>query len=239
MLQIHFHDIEIVWVLLFVLIGLLFNSYFSTTSKPFSRLLDKYPKELAVERRIYLQRIAGMFFLGFVPLIVIHLLLPTTLRDYGVLLLETSATLMWGLIFALVVIPLILFNGKSRSNLAVYPQIRSKNWNFRILFLSCLTWIGYLLCYEFLFRGFLLFACQRAFGTVPAVVINVLIYAIAHIPKGKFETIGAIPLGLVLSILTFTTGTIWFAFLAHVIIALTNEWIALYHNKEMYLKFKF
>jgi len=180
-----------------------------------------------------------MFFFGIVPAILILSLLPTTFRDYGTLLDQPAETLLWGLLFAMLIIPLILLRGKAPSNLAAYPQIRSKKWNMSIVVLSALTWVGYLLCYEFFFRGFLLFACQRALGIIPAIAINVLIYAIAHIPKGKFETIGAIPLGLVLCVLTIKTGSIWFAFLAHVIMALANEWLALYHNKNIELEIKF
>lgn len=237
MVNTYLFEIEI--VLLYVLVGLLFNAYFSASSKAFSRVLKKYSDEKAGRLRVYLQRICGMFFLGFMPVALIYTILPTTLKDYGGLPVETKATLLWALLFAMLIIPLIFIKGKAATNLAVYPQIRTNKWNLNIVVLSGLTWIGYLLCYEFLFRGFLLFACQRAFGAVPAVVINILVYAIAHIPKGKFETIGAIPLGFILCVLTIETESIWFAFLAHVIMALSNEWIALYHNKNMELKIKF
>ena len=239
MIQIHFHEIEIVIVLMYVFIGLFFNFYFSDSAKPYSRLLRNYPDEIAARRRVYLQRITGMVILGVVPIVLIFTLLPVSLSDYGILLVEPTETLSWGLIFAMVVIPLVLFNGKAPSNLAVYPQIRSEKWNLCIIVLSGLTWVGYILCYEFLFRGLLLFASQRAFGTLLAVVINILIYAMVHIPKGKFETIGAIPLGFVLCLVTIKTGSMWFAFIAHATIALSNEWIALYHNKDIELKIKF
>jgi len=233
----HIHETEIVIVLTYVLIGLFFN--FFASSKIFRGLLGRYPDEIAARWRIYLQRIIGMLLFGFVPVVLITILLPTTLHDYGTLLADPAETLLWVLLFASVVIPIILIRGKSASNLAAYPQIRSKKWNFNIIVLSSLTWVGYLACYELFFRGFLLFSSQRAFGTVPAVVINILIYAIAHIPKGKFESIGAIPLGFVLCYITIKTGSIWFAFLAHSIMALTNEWVALYHNRDIELEFKF
>jgi membrane protease YdiL (CAAX protease family) len=173
------------------------------------------------------------------PLVIVLILLQGTLRDYGTVLTDPLETLLWGILFAAIIIPLTLYNAKSPSNLAVYPQIRSKKWTLSTLLLSGLTWAGYLLFYEFLFRGFLLFACLREFGTVPAVAINMLIYSVAHIPKGKLETIGAIPLGLLLCVVTLATGSIWFAFLAHVIMALSNEWISLYHNKDIKLAIKF
>ncbi|RZT95767.1 CAAX prenyl protease-like protein [Ancylomarina subtilis] len=239
MLQTYFDEIEIIVVLLYVVLGISLNSYLLTFAKPFRFLLAKYSGETAARRSVYLQRIMGMFFYGIVPLAIVLMLLHGSLRDYGTVLSEPLTTLLWGILFAAIIIPLTLYNAKSPSNLAVYPQIRSKKWTLSTLLISGLTWAGYLLCYEFFFRGFLLFACLREFGTVPAVAINMLIYSIAHIPKGKLETIGAIPLGLVLCVLTISTESIWFAFLAHVIMALSNEWISLYHNKDTKLEIKF
>ncbi|BAX81573.1 CPBP family intramembrane glutamic endopeptidase [Labilibaculum antarcticum] len=239
MLQTYFDNIEIIVVLLYVVLGISLNSYLLTFAKPFRFLLAKYSGETAAKRSVYLQRFMGMFFYGIVPLVIVLILLQGTLRDYGTVLTDPSETLLWGILFAAIIIPLTLYNAKSPSNLAVYPQIRSKKWTLNTLLLSGLTWAGYLLFYEFLFRGFLLFACLREFGAVPAVAINMMIYSVAHIPKGKLETIGAIPLGLLLCVVTLATGSIWFAFLAHVIMALSNEWISLYHNKDIKLAIKF
>ena len=239
MLHIHFYKIEIVVVLLYVVLGLFLNSYLLTLAKPFRFLQAICSSETAARRSVYLQRIMGMFFYGIVPLVMVLILLQGNLRDYGTVLTDPLETLLWGILFAAIIIPLTLYNAKSPSNLAAYPQIRSKKWTLSTLLSSGLTWVGYLLCYEFLFRGFLLFACQREFGTIPAIVINMLIYSMAHIPKGKLETVGAIPLGFVLCVLTIVTESIWFAFLAHVIMALTNEWISLYHNKDIKLEIKF
>ncbi|MFA9371891.1 MAG: CPBP family intramembrane glutamic endopeptidase [Labilibaculum antarcticum] len=239
MLQTYFDNTEIIVVLLYVVLGISINSYLLTFAKPFRFLLAKYSGETAGKWSVYLQRFMGMFFYGIVPLVIVLILLQGSLRDYGTVLTDPSETLLWGILFAAIIIPLTLYNAKSPSNLAVYPQVRSKKWTLSTLLLSGLTWTGYLLFYEFLFRGFLLFACLREFGTVPAVAINMLIYSVAHIPKGKLETIGAIPLGLLLCVVTIATGSIWFAFLAHVIMALSNEWISLYHSKDIKLEIKF
>jgi membrane protease YdiL (CAAX protease family) len=71
------------------------------------------------------------------------------------------------------------------------------------------------------------------FGVWPAIAINVALYSSTHIPKGLDETIGAIPLGIVLSLLTLLTGTIWIAFFVHLTLALTNSFTALKFNPEM------
>jgi membrane protease YdiL (CAAX protease family) len=88
-----------------------------------------------------------------------------------------------------------------------------------------------------MFRGVLLFACERAMGVELAITINVAIYAFFHIHKGLREAIGAIPLGVVLCLLTLKTGTIWISFFVHVVLSLSNEWFSLkYHPKIRVLR---
>ena len=118
----------------------------------------------------------------------------------------------------------------------MYPQIRKKEWNFQLLLLSAFSWTAYLLAYEFMFRGYLLFISVAYLGVWPAIALNVAIYALVHVPKGYKEAFGAVPFGIVLGIITIQTGTIWVAFVVHVIMALSNEWFSLRANPEMKLK---
>jgi hypothetical protein len=54
------------------------------------------------------------------------------------------------------------------------------------------------------------------------------------IPKGFDETIGAVPLGFLLCLLTLMAGNIWIAFLVHVAMAWTNSLTALKHHPEIH-----
>ena len=69
----------------------------------------------------------------------------------------------------------------------------------------------YMFAYEFMFRGFLLFACLVAMPALFAVAINVALYALAHAPKCPREALGSIPLGVVLCLSAIETGAIWAA----------------------------
>ena len=69
--------------------------------------------------------------------------------------------------------------------------------------LNLLGWAIYLFGYEFLFRGILLFPLAETVGVWPAIAVNIALYSATHIPKGLDETLGAIPLGLVLCWLTW------------------------------------
>ncbi|MFB6341615.1 CPBP family intramembrane glutamic endopeptidase [Saccharicrinis sp. FJH62] len=186
---------------------------------------------------IYLQRLTGVITFGIFPIGIMNYTFSTGLEDYGAALVMPYRSLLWFIILSVIIIPLNFFQARKDANLNVYPQIRIDNWNIGVFTLSAVTWILYLLAYEFFFRGFLLFAAQDAVGPYWAVVINTVLYAMAHIPKGKFETIGAIPLGILLCIITFNTGSFWVAFGMHVVMALSNEWFSLYYHKEMKVTF--
>jgi membrane protease YdiL (CAAX protease family) len=92
----------------------------------------------------------------------------------------------------------------------------------------------YLLGYEAFFRGFLLFGMLE--HQVPvwiAIAINTVFYSLAHIPKGKGEAFGAIPLGFLLCLAAISTGSFWVPFAVHVVMAWSNELFTLQHHRTI------
>jgi membrane protease YdiL (CAAX protease family) len=100
------------------------------------------------------------------------------------------------------------------------------------------SWIAYLLAYEFLFRGFLFFAALPVLGLFFAIVLNTIIYALVHLYKGFKEVIWSVPLGILLCYLTYLTGTIWVAVFTHIILALSGEWFSVWAHPDMYFAHK-
>lgn len=100
------------------------------------------------------------------------------------------------------------------------------------------SWVIYLIGYEFLFRGVLLFPLYEKFGFWPSIVINVSLYSTTHIPKGLTETIGAIPLGFILCILTIQTESVLIAVVVHVLMAWSNSLSAIINNPQFQIKLK-
>ena len=111
--------------------------------------------------------------------------------------------------------------------------MRVKVWTAPILFINGLSWLLFLLGYEFLFRGFVLFASLEIMDPLPAIALNTTLYAFAHFYKGPGETFGTIPAGILLSYLTILTGNIWCAVFLHSFMALSTEWFALKAHPEM------
>jgi membrane protease YdiL (CAAX protease family) len=102
-----------------------------------------------------------------------------------------------------------------------------------MVFWNLFSWAFYLLGYELFFRGILLFPLVAKIGLWPAIAVNIGLYSATHIPKGLNEAVGAIPLSVVLCLLSVSTGTIWIAFLVHVAMAWTNSLASLKFHPEM------
>jgi membrane protease YdiL (CAAX protease family) len=187
-------------------------------------------------RGVVVQRLFGVIFLGILPYLLGVYLMDLAPSSMGIKVRLTAAPPWWSWIILLLIPLLAGKQASSASNLATYPQIRIPRWNLGILLLSAASWLTYLVAYEFLFRGFLLFSTLENTGVVPAVALNCLLYAAAHYYKGWTETLGSIPVGVFLCYLTIVTGSIWPAILVHSAMALSNEWCSLSYHPNMQLK---
>ena len=197
------------------------------------RFFTNHPEEKGWIKYVLFQKLTGVLFLGIIPLIFVLTTTDYSARDLGINLNHLSESLTYISIMGLMILLLNFFAGKNQERLKDYPQMRIANWTTKILAINATGWILYLLAYEILFRGVLLFLCYDIFGFWPAVAINLGLYAATHIPKGAGETFGTIPYGLLLCFITISTGSILVAFATHLIMALSNDLFSIYHNAEM------
>jgi membrane protease YdiL (CAAX protease family) len=134
----------------------------------------------------------------------------------------TSTDTKYTLILVALLVPLGAINARGKEHLMMYPQVRMLQWSTIEYLSNIFSWGIYLLGYEFLFRGILFLGLIPFVGLYPAVILNTILYALVHLYKGKKETLGSIPLGIVLCIITAQTQTIWTAFAVHWIMAVNN-----------------
>ena len=203
------------------------------------KLIDKHGEDLGLARLVINTKIIGGISMGIFPLLTFLLFFPETkLSDLGFGLDSTRlvATGVWILALGLLVFFLIKNNAKKEENLKYYPQIRSKLWTRSIFRWNLFGWAFYLVGYEMLFRGVSLFALVDVIGIWPTIAINIVIYSATHIPKGLKETLGAIPLSIVLCLLCLSTGNIWIAVIVHIVMAWTNTTVAFKNHPEMTFK---
>jgi membrane protease YdiL (CAAX protease family) len=209
--------------------------FISQSSKIKKYYYTKYSFDDASYKHIFFTKIAGFILMGVIPVIICLCFLDSiSLADYGLTIISetTLFSIVWIFGLMIIVVPITYISAKKPKNWVNYPQVRSKIWNKKMLYMEAIGWFLYLFGYEFLFRGVLLIPLINPIGVWPAIAVNIALYSATHIPKGLDETVGAIPLGLVLCILTLMSGTIWIAFFVHVAMAWTNTFTALKYNPE-------
>jgi len=224
---------EAIWAIILVTLGFIIFWFTGKSAYLLRKQVELYGPERGQARHIFIKRIVGMLFFGLIPAIFLFSNFDRTWADYGVALKFSPVVWYWTLGLSAVLIFMTSRSTRTPDNLEQYPEIRTTFWSRRLLIWSALSWMGYLVAYELMFRGFLLFSCARAFGAWPAIVINTAIYALVHVPKSAKEGIGAIPLGLLLCLITLETQTIWVALLVHWVLSLANEWFSLKYQPIM------
>jgi membrane protease YdiL (CAAX protease family) len=231
-------DLLIILPLMSTLLGFILFWFTSKSENLKKWFYKKNEPDIASIKHITFNRIIGFFTMGVLSTVICFVFIPEyTFRDYGLVIIPetTLYSIGWSLALSILAIPLTYKSARKPKNLINYPQIRAKIWNRNTVIINAVTWIVYLLGYEFMFRGILLFPIARSLGTWPAIAINIAMYSATHIPKGFEETIGAILLGLVLCILTLVSGTIWIALFVHIIVAWTNCFTALKFHPDFKL----
>ena len=85
----------------------------------------------------------------------------------------------------------------------------------------------FLISYEWFFRGCILFSCIHSFGTIAAIMINLVLYALIHSFNGKKEMCGSVPFGLILCVFTLWFQSVWPAILLHLLLSSSHEFFLL------------
>lgn len=219
--------------ILSVSIGFAVYWFLAMNEKLKSLFFKRYSSEKAWVTYVLFQKMMGVLFMGTIPCIVLISNSDYTLTDVGLNLKNFKESLLYISAAGTFILVVNFFVSKNKTNLAMYPQMRVKEWNRKTIILNTLSWTVYLISYELMYRGLLLLVCYNAFGFWPAVAINLSFYSSTHIAKGLTETIGSFPFGLFLCYATISTGSIAVAFVTHLILALSNDYYSVYHNPKM------
>lgn len=225
-------ELEFTTVLSLTFIGYTFYYFFAFSEKTNEMTLDYLNFKNGPLQQFCFQKIVGFLFMGIFPFLTLSILWGSPLQ-YGFSEHIGIDTLYWVTGAAVFIIPINFMIAGNPENLKQYPQIRTPTWNNNTFLINFIGWFGYLLAYEFLFRGVLFLGSLSMLGLIPAIALNTVIYALAHLPKGIKETFGSIPVGILVCVITYTTGNIWASFLIHLTMAVSNEVFAFYRHPEM------
>ena len=220
------------------LVLLLFFLYYFTAKRS---LLLKYlvrplfPSGSAGTVEFISYKLTGIIFTGIIPFLIFVLILRVPPSGTGLIVGRTFH--FWYLLIILIIVT-ALGSFKMSQTVKVQqitPELKIKNWYPRHVILSVSAWLLYILGYEFLFRGVLWFLCSDAFGFWTALIINLLLYSLVHLPQGKLVALGTIPVGIILCFLSWLTESFIPAFMIHSFIAVLTDLFSLYHNPGVHL----
>ncbi len=208
--------------------------YFMSHSKHIHKRLSRQFGEDRISLIwIVFQRLTGVACLGFFPGLLVLSLSFWRFSDLGLDWNLSGTTIFWTSGLGICVLVISYFFSQKPENFQTYPQIRDNPWTIKTVVINAGSWLAYLIAYEFLFRGLVLFTLYFALGLLPAIVITTSLYVLVHIPKGLKESIGAIPFGVALGLITLEAGSIWPAFFIHAILALSTDHFAIRAHPDM------
>jgi membrane protease YdiL (CAAX protease family) len=145
----------------------------------------------------------------------------------------TGKSIMFIIVFSCLAVIVNGLRKRTAKDVQAYPHMRVAHWTTQITIINALSWMLYLLPYEYVFRGTLLNASLSSMEVWTAFVFNGAMYALAHAPQGPRETIVSFPFGILLSFISMTTGNFWSAYFIHVALALSNDYFAIRYNAKI------
>jgi membrane protease YdiL (CAAX protease family) len=183
--------------------------------------------------QVVVQRSIGLVVLGLPVLLAARFVLHVDLSALGVGNAFPLDSWLWIGAFSLAALLPSFIVFTKPATYAVYPRMRLAVWGVEGILTNAASCAAYTLGYEFLFRGFLLFACVSDMPALPAIAINTALYSLAHSRQGTREVLGAMPVGVLLCVATIETGAIWAAVITHIIISQATDYVAVWSNPDM------
>lgn len=208
-------DKKVVYVFISVAILQTISWYY--TSRNFFRLnlFDQYQFEPNVYLYEFLYWFIGDFFTFVVlSILIIKFLFKEKLKDYGLKFGDYKTGLKLSVIFIIIMLPIIWFASSEPSFVNTYPQLVSARNSWNIFFIFEAGLLIYLVAWEFIWRGFMMFGLEKKFGYY-AILIQMIPFLILHNGKPAAETFGAILGGIALGILAYRTRSIYYCVLTH------------------------
>ena len=204
-------------IIIFFSVAILQTISWYYTSRNFFRLnlFPIYQNDPNVYLYEYLYWFVSDFITLFVlSVIVIKFILRESLKDYGLQIGELKSGILFSTIFLIIMIPVIWFFSSTSAFSEKYPHLLSTRNSWEEFFIYEWGMVLYMISWEFIWRGFMLFGLKEKFGYY-SVLIQMIPFVILHNGKPIAETFGAIVGGLVLGALAFRTNSIIYCVITH------------------------
>lgn len=163
----------------------------------------------------YLYWFVGDFLTFILPsILIIKFFFKQPLSEYGFKLGDWKLGIKLTIIFLFTMIPIIWFFSASSEFSQKYPHLSLAKDSWNIFFIYEAGMFIYMIGWEFIWRGFMLFGLEKKFGFY-SVFIQMIPFVILHNGKPIMETFGAIPGGIALGLLALRTRSFYYCVVVH------------------------
>ncbi|KQC13477.1 MAG: hypothetical protein APR63_08565 [Desulfuromonas sp. SDB] len=105
--------------------------------------------------------------------------------------------------FLIIITPILWILSKQPEFQQTYPLFRYMIRNNADFWAIDLSWFYYILIWEFLFRGFILFTLAKKIGVSRAIFVQAIIFSFAHLGKPELETYSSLAGGVLVGMLAY------------------------------------
>ena len=161
--------------------------------------------------------ISSFIYFGLFPVVTILIFLKKNPLDFGLRLGNYRLWIPYVVIFLAIAIPILYFSSDMSSVQGYYRSGR----NFDLLKYALQMGV-YMLGWEFLFRGFMLFGLKDKFKE-GSIIIQMIPFVLLHIGKAEIETISTIFTGLLWGYICYRGKSFWPAYIMHMVVNISNK----------------
>ena len=171
-----------------------------------------------------------------IPFLSIKFVLKGKLSDYGFSLGDKKFGLFSVAAFFLFMLPFLWVVSATPDFAKTYPQGGSEvSSNLSIFLLYEAGVLTYMLGWEFLWRGYMLFGLKEKFGYY-SIFIQMIPFFILHKGKPELELLGSIFAGLVMGIQAWRSNSFVYSWILHCLIMFSIDTISILREKTGFYK---
>ena len=161
--------------------------------------------------------ISSLVYFGVLPILTIVIFLRKNPLDFGLRIGDYKVWIPYVIIFLVIAVPVLYFTSDMSSVQGYYRSHRGFDFLTYALQMAV-----YMLGWEFLFRGFMLFGLKDKFRE-GSIIVQMIPFVLLHIGKPEIETISTIFTGLLWGYICYRGKSFWPAYIMHVVVNLSNK----------------
>ncbi len=160
-----------------------------------------------------------------IPLLTIPILKSSDM--FGLRIGNARRWLVDLLIAYLIILALILIFARGPAFMKMYPLYKPAGQNLSLFVKFELSMLVYMFGWEFLFRGYYLFAIKKEIPITAAIIIQMIPFAFLHIGKPELEAYSSVLAGIILGILAIRANSFVPCAILHFLASFTMDVVAI------------